>query len=123
MSLNSCIRIGNPFYMAPEVFKNIGAGTHASDMWSFGAIAYYILTGKHLVFGDIEIVWQRGNQNLTYPSLSAIFGPIDATNIPLLNMLSDLITRCLKANPKDRPSASQALIRLLPVIQACYEAQ
>ena len=36
--------MGSPAYVAPEVATGAGAG-HASDVWSLGATAYYLLTG------------------------------------------------------------------------------
>ena len=36
---------GTPYFMAPEVIKNEGAG-RASDMWALGGVAYQMATGE-----------------------------------------------------------------------------
>ena len=42
--------LGTPYYMAPEVLK--GDYNEECDIWSIGAIAYYLLTGTEAFTGD-----------------------------------------------------------------------
>ena len=80
-------------YMAPERFRNGSAPSPESDIWAFGATLYEVLTGSK-PFGE------RGGEN-----------QCDDTAIPPLPdqpaAIKDLVYACLKANPKDRPTARQ----------------
>ncbi len=127
LSMPSGIIIGNPYYMAPELIQSLGQGTHRSDMWSFGAIAYLLITGKPLFSVDIHQIRterkQTLHEELKYTSIKEKFPSAGQTMVPLLNTISDLVDQCLKKDPSQRPSASQSLGKLLPAVQQCYEAQ
>jgi serine/threonine protein kinase len=78
---------GKASYMAPEQFK--GKPTHQSDIYSLGGTLYYILTGQ-----------QPGPLQESNP----IF---ENDSIPLT--LSNLVAKCTKPNPSDRPANVHAL--------------
>jgi len=48
---NPLERAGSPFYMAPELFQGAEA-TPASDAYSFGVLAYELLSGKRPFYGE-----------------------------------------------------------------------
>lgn len=88
--------VGTRLYMAPEVQAGRPA-SHESDMWSFGAIALWLFTGRTPDLLDPEMGIPEGN---------------------FAGSLSDGIRATLSRDPSRRPSASH----LLPVFrQAQHE--
>ena len=90
--------LGTPYYMAPEVLK--GKYNENCDIWSIGAIAYYILSG-HVPF--------NGKSN------SEVFAKIvyDEPSFNYFNGVSklaiDFIKKCFIKNPNERISCKEAL--------------
>ena len=46
--------VGTPQYIAPERLSNPGANDPRSDIYSFGAVAYFLLTGRDVQAGRIS---------------------------------------------------------------------
>ncbi len=90
--------MGTPLYMAPEAARGARKAQPASDVFSFGVIAFELLTGK-LPFDASSVVARlRGRSSPPPPSVGATRPEIDAT-------LADLVDRCLSADPAARPTA------------------
>jgi serine/threonine-protein kinase len=91
--------LGTPLYMAPEVARQ-GAreAPMASDMWSFGVMAYQLTTGR-LPFESPPLVGVADSGDWSMP-------PIDTEGLP--RPLADLVARCLAMDPDARPTAQQA---------------
>lgn len=82
-------------YMAPERFHGSSTSRPESDIWSFGATLYEVLSGKK-PFGD-----QGGKSQKQ-----------DTPMPPLHNQpaeIRDLIYACLQADPRQRPTAQQIM--------------
>ncbi|URE16944.1 Mitogen-activated protein kinase kinase kinase [Musa troglodytarum] len=95
--LKSCK--GSVYWMAPEVVNPKKTYGPACDIWSLGCTVLEMLT-----------------RQIPYPSLEwtqALFKIGRGEQPPIPNYLSrdarDFISQCVKANPDDRPSASQLL--------------
>lgn len=91
---------GTPTHMAPEQFENAAGCDERSDLYSFGIIAYQLVTSGRLPFtAPLESnYWhemQRLHQNSPVP--------------PLNSLLFPLIRRCLEKKPEDRYSSFSAL--------------
>lgn len=87
--------VGSPAYMAPELLQDLSVDSRA-DIFSFGVTAYEILAGAKPFRGDS-------------PS-AVITSMLHHAPVPLLERnqevspaLEDLIGRCMRKNPADRP--------------------
>jgi serine/threonine protein kinase len=85
--------IGTPLYMAPELAGGSKVAPPSSDIWSFGVIAYEMLTGRHPF--DIP------------PVMLAISGKPLPAPPPPPNGTPRLLAQCLEANPERRPTAKE----------------
>ena len=84
---------GTLIYMPPERFLDGYVPDASSDIWSFGATAYELITGD-VPFGD-----RGGEAQLEGANVPPIKTPIS-------KRMAKIIYACLDANPKKRPSAS-----------------
>lgn len=87
--------IGTVSYMAPEVFNDSETYDEKVDVYSFGMIAYEIITGKKLyenmnIYHILNKVDQGFRPNLELDSIS--------------NKMKSLIRRCWSRNARERPS-------------------
>ena len=96
--------VGSPRTVAPEQIRGLSADA-SSDVYSFGALLYEILTGKPL-FGDkpaLEVAFAHLNLEPPPPSSVAPRGSVSKE-------LDELVLRLLSKDPARRPkSASEAL--------------
>ena len=102
--VNACI--GTPAYMAPEQIAADGAIDHRADIYSYGIVAYELLTGRS-PFGD--------------PGVQAVFAahflerPRDVrcmrTDTP--PALGELVMRCMEKDPSSRPQTIQEVLSVL----------
>jgi tRNA A-37 threonylcarbamoyl transferase component Bud32 len=99
--------IGTPVFMAPEALQDSTLSDARSDLYSLGALGYYLLTGQHAFDGEtiLEICQKRLREAPVPPS--ARLGR------PLCAHLEALILRCLEKEPADRPQSAPDLIALL----------
>ncbi|MDJ0652608.1 MAG: serine/threonine-protein kinase [Xanthomonadales bacterium] len=98
--------LGSPIVMAPELFQG-DALTSASDVYSFGAMLYYALTGAYPVNAD----------NIDQLSTKHEAGS-DIDFSPLPGELRSLIQHCLRADAESRPSADRILGQLNRIAEA-----
>ncbi len=85
---------GTMAYMAPERFQEDYESIPESDIWSFGATLYELITGK-VPFGEKGGAEQL-NTNTVYPTISE--------NIP--SDIKKLVNDCLSVDISKRPSAA-----------------
>lgn len=86
---------GTMAYMAPERFKDEYESVPESDIWSFGATLYELITGT-VPFGELG-----GKEQLD-----------KALSVPVMKQqiskdIKNLVTDCLSLNPSKRPSATE----------------
>merc|ERR1712058_166497 len=94
--------IGTPAYMAPEVVLN-DKHTTASDIWSFGALVFEMVTGflpfrsknQHRLLLELAV----GKMNIEWPD--------DLTKYP--EHFKEFIETCMHTDPEKRPSAEVLL--------------
>ncbi|MEX0678029.1 MAG: serine/threonine-protein kinase [Pirellulales bacterium] len=90
---------GSPLYMSPEQTLGDSEPDERSDIYSLGAVAYYLLTGRPPFEGDkaIKIILAHAHESVVPPSRHRSDIPAD---------LEQVILRCLAKNPNERfPSA------------------
>lgn len=82
--------VGTLLFMAPEIFddENENGYTIKVDVYSFGVILIFIVTGK-------------------YPSKSIIRGVFPRLPKKIPEWVRELITNCLSNNPENRPSFAE----------------
>jgi len=98
---------GTPRYMAPERWNAATPVSPAIDVFAFGCIAYFILTGRHLIQGkSIEEICANVLQVLPGRP-SAIAG----NEIP--KGLDELTMRCTEPNPAARPAGFDAVLEMM----------
>jgi serine/threonine-protein kinase len=98
--------IGTPLYLAPEAIRSSAADARA-DLYSLGAVAYFLLTGQH-VFDGRTVVEICSHHLHTPPT-----PPSDRLGRPLAADLEAWVLACLEKEPSRRPrSASVAAGRL-----------
>ncbi|NBE97413.1 serine/threonine protein kinase [Nonomuraea sp. KC401] len=94
------IPVGTPAYMAPERIHGEPAGPPA-DLWAWGLTVAYTASGRHAFTAE------------THREVLArvLYGKPDLG--PLRGALREIVQACLAPEPGDRPSAEEALLRLL----------
>jgi len=105
---------GTPLYLPPESIADSDASDARSDIYSLGAVAYFLLTG-HPVFESnsvMDIIRQHLDAEPVPPS--------QRTNRPISPELEQLVLKCLAKSPADRPQSASVLATALencPVAQ------
>lgn len=92
--------VGTLLYMAPELLAGASLAQPSSDIFSFGLMAYEILTGT-LPFEEPPLILaarDRGRLRFT---------PLDEMCPTLSPSLASLLERCLTVNPAGRPTAAE----------------
>lgn len=100
-----------PLYMAPERLRKTKSVDARVDIYSIGAVAYEMLTGRPVFSGsnDMDVLFDVVNttpKDINFQSSNKV--PTE---------LASLITECLAKNPEDRPKDMDALIHRLEDIQ------
>ncbi len=103
---------GSPLYVAPEQVIHSQPPDRRADIYSLGAVAYFLLTGRPPFLGDsaFEVMMAHTQDAVIPPS---------AIRPGLPGDLERVVLRCLAKKPGDRfPDAS----RLAEALGACSEA-
>jgi len=98
--------LGTPAYMAPEQVAADPNADHRIDIYSFGAMAYELLTGEPPFAG-------RPPHAVLSAHLTEQPAPLEARvpNVP--PALAAVVMNCLAKNPGDRPQTADDLVRAL----------
>jgi hypothetical protein len=102
---------GTPWFMPPEAIEDAAASDPRSDIYSMGALAYYLLTGAYAYDG--ATVREIHTKQLAGPPPP----PSQLTRLPISPELDSIIMACLAAAPADRPQSVldlRALLRATP---------
>jgi hypothetical protein len=95
--------VGTPHFMSPEAIESPAAVDGRSDLYSLGAVGYWLLTGKTLFDGE-SVEGLLAQQVKAEPSQpSARLGRATSTD------LERIIMQCLAKSPDQRPTSAEAL--------------
>jgi len=94
---------GTPWFMPPEAIRDPVSSDPRSDLYSVGALAYYLLTGTYAYNG--ETVREIHEKQLAGPPLA----PSQQSQLPISLALDEIVLRCLSANPEQRPQTTREL--------------
>ena len=102
---------GTPHYMAPEAITSAEEIDQRSDIYSLGAVAYYLVTGTLLFQGETLMSVLTAHMSDVPPAMSS---RTDASISPLFE---SFIKRCLEKIPNDRPVSARACIKELEILR------
>lgn len=103
---------GSPLYMAPELILKDRVPDGRVDVYSLGAVAYFLLTGRPPFLGSdaMAVMMAHAHEQAEPPSRHVADIPAD---------LEAVVLRCLQKAPADRHADAEALSRALG---ACRDA-
>jgi eukaryotic-like serine/threonine-protein kinase len=101
------LMIGTPHYMAPERIISPGVGTTQSDIYSVGALAHFLITGR-TIFSSREEWLQRA-------ALQEMPTPDEYRDLP--RPLANLLCDCIALEPAERPPSVWSIAEQLEKIQ------
>jgi serine/threonine protein kinase len=101
--------LGTPLYMAPELRRGAHLALPSSDVFSFGMVAYEVLTGS-LPFEQPPLLWE--DLGIVAPLLI----PLQKRCAGLPMGLAHTLESCLAIDPLLRPSAAALVSSLLSVL-------
>jgi tRNA A-37 threonylcarbamoyl transferase component Bud32 len=104
--------IGSPLYMSPEQATGKGHPESRSDIYSLGAVAYYLLTGRPPFQGDnpVQVIMAHASQDPEPPTTFRADVPAD---------LEEIVLKCLSKSPDER---YQTVLELRAKLLACEDA-
>jgi serine/threonine protein kinase len=108
MALTSAASLtGTPLYMSPESVESPEKISVRSDVYQLGAIAYYLLAGRHVFPGDSLVDVLAKHMSEAPEPLARVRGSaVDPS-------LEAIVLRCLAKRPEDRPADAGELLELL----------
>ena len=98
---------GTPAYLSPEQLAREADLGHRSDIYSFGAILYEVLTLQRLVPGDTVVDVLDHIRKGDSPQAS-----IDRSN-QLMTTVFDVVQSCIERDPTNRPKSLDSVIAAL----------
>ena len=106
-SLAQAAAEGTPLFMPPEAFADSGAADPRSDIYSLGALAYYLLTAQYVfeAGSDLELYQKHLSETPRRPSARTVQ--------PVTAELEETVLRCLEKEPNLRPQSVLDLKELL----------
>ena len=100
---------GTPRYMAPELFTSGSTATKASDIYSFGILLYFLVTGQFPVqgktLGELKQAHESGRST-----------PLREARKGLPAAFVDVVTRAIDRDPAKRPASAVAIEEALDAI-------
>ena len=101
--------IGTPMYMAPEQAAADPSADHRADIYSFGCLAYEVLTGRPPFI-------ESSPQKLLAAQMTERPRPVAELRPDVPRALGDLVMRCLEKNPDARPQTAAEVARELDAV-------
>jgi len=99
--------LGTPLYMSPEAVEHPDKVDARADIYSLGAVGYFLVTGQPLfdceTLGEVLL-----HQIRNIPAM-----PSERLGKPVSPELENLLMRCLAKRPADRPASARELADLL----------
>ncbi len=108
---------GTPMYLSPEAIRRPDDVGPRSDLYALGAVAYFLLTGRHVFEGGT--ILEVCSHHLTTPPAP----PSEVLGRALPVELEDLVLRCLDKDPARRPQTAAALDEALAACEQSHAWQ
>src|SRR5262249_2688961 len=94
---------GTPLYMSPESIANPATVDARSDLYSVGAMGYFLLTGEAPFHGETAVEIAAHHLHATPEP------PSERLRLPVDPKLEQILLSCLKKDPGGRPPSAAAL--------------
>jgi hypothetical protein len=107
--------LGTPLYMSPEAVEHSNQMDGRSDLYSLGAVGYFLVTGEPL-FDSSSL-----GEVLLHQVKSIPIRPSERLGKPVSLDLEDLLMRCLSKNPDSRPPTARDLDDALAACQSATD--
>ena len=104
--------LGTPLYMAPERLRNPADVDARADIYSFGAVAFFLLAGRKMFDSEDDLELTSKILNQEPPRLA------QAASQPIPAELDLLVLACLEKRREDRPQRIADLIEALDGLAA-----
>jgi tRNA A-37 threonylcarbamoyl transferase component Bud32 len=104
--------VGTPAFMAPESLAGDGSVDHRADLYAFGCVAYYLLTGEHVFEGRTPLQAMIDHVSTPPPA------PSSRTRHPVPEWLDHLVLACLAKDPADRPRTATEIVQRIAMLEA-----
>jgi len=101
--------IGTPTYMAPEQAAGDPSTDHRADVYSFGCLAYELLSGRPPFVA-------KSPQKLLAAHMGETALPITELRPDTPAQLADLVMRCLAKDADERPQQASDIVRVLETV-------
>jgi eukaryotic-like serine/threonine-protein kinase len=99
--------VGTPNFMSPESLDDAALSDVRSDLFSLGAVGYYLLSGRCVSEGDtVADLREKRRKEIPLP-------PSARSGRPVCAQLEKVVLRCLANDPARRPQSAQELRDLL----------
>ncbi len=103
------VALGTPTYMAPEQAAADPAVDHRADIYSFGVMAYEMLTGS-------PPFTRNSAQAMLAAHAVEKPEPVERRRHNIPPALAELVRRCLEKRPADRPQSASEIVQILETI-------
>ena len=107
----SGVAVGTPAYMSPEQAAADPAMDHRTDLYSWGVLAYEMISGQTPFAG-------RGPGALIAAHIAEEPDPVERRRPTTPHALAGLVMRCLAKRPADRPQSATELVDALDALLA-----
>jgi tetratricopeptide (TPR) repeat protein len=108
--------LGTPTYMAPEQAAGDPATNHRADVYSFGCMAYELLTGQPPFAG-------LSPHKLFAAHMGENPVPVSDVRIDTPPALAELVMRCLEKEPDSRPQSASDVAHILDTVSGSGTGQ
>ncbi|MEQ1691106.1 MAG: serine/threonine-protein kinase [Gemmatimonas sp.] len=98
--------LGTPAYSAPEQIASAGAVDLRADLYSFGCVAYEMLTGAPPFVG-------RHLRDVLIAQVKERPEPLERHRAGLPPAIMQIVMRCLEKDPADRPESASEIVRVI----------
>ena len=100
---------GTPRYMAPELFHSYSKATRGTDLYSFGVLLYYMVSGKFPVdgktLGELRQAHTEGQMR-----------PLPSVRPDVPPALAAIVARAIDPDPEQRPASADEMQAVLAPI-------
>ena len=108
--------LGTPAYMAPEQAAGDPSTNHRADIYSFGCMAYELLTGQPPFAG-------RTPHKLFAAHMGEKPVPVNEVRFDTPPSLAEVVMRCLEKEPDNRPQEAADIARVLDSVTSSGTGQ